>query len=158
MDATSTGDTLSSVERVAMFMRLLAPPPPSSDTPGGATSISNGRGTFGAIGCALCHTPSFTTGNAAVVALRNRPAALFSDLLLHDMGAGLADGISQGDANGREFRTAPLWGVGKRVFFLHDGRTSDLIAAIRAHGSNGSEANGVLANFAGLTEGQKQTC
>jgi CxxC motif-containing protein (DUF1111 family) len=81
---------------------------------------------------------------------------LYSDLLVHDMGLGLADGVSQGQAGPREFRSAPLWGLGQRVYFLHDGRTSDLAAAIRAHQSIGSEANGVIQNFLGLTESQKQ--
>jgi len=97
-----------------------------------------------------------TTGNAAVAALRNQPFNLFSDLLVHDMGVGLADGVSQGEAGPREFRSAPLWGLGKRVYFLHDGRTSDLISAILAHASAGSEANGVVANYMQLPEPQKQ--
>ena len=97
-----------------------------------------------------------TTGNAAVAALRNQPVNLFSDLLVHDMGVGLADGVSQGEAGPREFRSAPLWGLGKRVYFLHDGRTSDLISAILAHASAGSEANGVVANYMQLPEPQKQ--
>ena len=67
-----------------------------------------------------------------------------SDLLLHDMGVGLADDISQGAATGREFRTAPLWGLGQRVFFLHDGRSDDLKDAVREHSSTGSEANQVV--------------
>jgi hypothetical protein len=81
---------------------------------------------FNSAGCAFCHTPSFTTGNSAVAALRNQAVRLYSDLLVHDMGLGLADGVSQGQAGPREFRTAPLWGLGQRIFFLHDGRTSDL--------------------------------
>jgi CxxC motif-containing protein (DUF1111 family) len=72
------------------------------------------------------------------------------------MGVGLADGVSQGQAGPREFRTAPLWGLGQRLFFLHDGRTSDLIMAIRAHRSAFSEANGVVANFNMLSEKSKQ--
>ena len=79
-----------------------------------------------------------------------------SDLLLHDLGVGLSDGISQGEAGPREFRAAPLWGLGQRIFFLHDGRTSDLIAAIRAHQSVGSEANVVVSKYVNLTEKQKQ--
>jgi len=71
----------------------------------------------------------------------------FSDFALHSMGDGLADGVSQGNANGSQFRTAPLWGVGQRIFFLHDGRTNDLYVAIRQHASRGSEANGVIQNF-----------
>jgi CxxC motif-containing protein (DUF1111 family) len=137
-------------------MRLLAPPAASPDTPGGAASITNGKTVFNSAGCAFCHTPSFTTGNSAVAALRNQTVRLYSDLLVHDMGLGLADGVSQGQAGPREFRSAPLWGLGQRVYFLHDGRTSDLAAAIRAHQSIGSEANGVIQNFLGLTESQKQ--
>ncbi len=72
------------------------------------------------------------------------------------MGVGLADGVSQGEAGPREFRSAPLWGLGQRVFFLHDGRTSNLISAIRAHASSGSEANGVVGNYLQLSETQKQ--
>jgi len=72
------------------------------------------------------------------------------------MGDGLADGVSQGEAGPREFRTAPLWGLGQRIFFLHDGRTANLERAIREHASNGSEANGVIANFNNLGEGRKQ--
>ena len=87
---------------------------------------------------------------------------LFSDLLVHDMGPGLADGVTQGQAGPREFRTAPLWGLGQRIFFLHDGRTSDLLEAIRAHKSGSfwtgdeSEANGVVKNFNHLRGNQKQ--
>jgi CxxC motif-containing protein (DUF1111 family) len=116
------------------------------------------------IGCALCHTPALTTAPAVAsgsyispsVALSNQQAHLFSDLLVHHMGVGLADGISQGAAGPDEFRTAPLWGVGERVFFLHDGRTSDLIQAIDAHASSGSEANQVVRNFQGLSAADQQ--
>jgi CxxC motif-containing protein (DUF1111 family) len=155
-DAANPLDAISSIERFAMFMRLLAPPTPSTTVPGGATSIANGRLVFTSVGCALCHNPQFTTGPAAVAALANRNVALFSDLLIHDMGVGLADGVSQGQAGPREFRTAPLWGLGQRIFFLHDGRTSNLITAIVAHASKGSEANGVVGNFFALSETQKQ--
>jgi CxxC motif-containing protein (DUF1111 family) len=72
------------------------------------------------------------------------------------MGTALADGISQGQAGPREFRTAPLWGLGQRLFFLHDGRTSDLVATIRAHQSVGSEANGVIARYNQLSEAVKR--
>ena len=114
------------------------------------------------IGCALCHTPTLKTGTATVAALRNQNANLYSDLLVHDMGVGLADGVSQGQANGREFRTAPLWGLGQRLFFLHDGRSTDLLDAIAQHQSGSSsqgtasEANGVIGNFNGLTDRQQQ--
>jgi CxxC motif-containing protein (DUF1111 family) len=156
VDALTTVEALSSIERFAHFMRFLAAPVPSHDTPGGAASIAAGRTVFNNIGCAFCHTPSFTTGNANVAALRNQPVNLFSDLLVHDMGVGLADGVSQGEAGPREFRSAPLWGLGQRVFFLHDGRTSNLITAIKAHASAGSEANLSVAGFLLQSETQKQ--
>jgi CxxC motif-containing protein (DUF1111 family) len=149
-------DAISDIEKFSFFMRFLAPPTPSPDTPGGAASIANGRSLFRSTGCALCHTPTLTTGNSAVAALRNQPANLFSDVLVHDMGDGLADGVSQGQAGPREFRSAPLWGLGQRIFFLHDGRTSDLVQAIQAHSSSGSEANGVINNFNNLRESSKQ--
>jgi CxxC motif-containing protein (DUF1111 family) len=149
-------DAISDIEKFSFFMRFLAPPTPSPDTPGGAASIANGRNLFSSTGCALCHTPTLTTGNSAVAALRNQPANLFSDVLVHDMGDGLADGVSQGQAGPREFRSAPLWGLGQRIFFLHDGRTSDLVQAIQAHSSSGSEANGVISNFNNLSETKKQ--
>jgi CxxC motif-containing protein (DUF1111 family) len=138
------------------FQRFLAPPTPDSNTPGGSNSIGRGKGLFSSIGCALCHTPSMRTGNATVEALRFQTANLYSDLLVHDMGNGLADNVSQGAAGPREFRTAPLWGLGQRIFFLHDGRTDDLKDAIRDHASTGSEANAVISKFNGLSEFQKQ--
>jgi CxxC motif-containing protein (DUF1111 family) len=73
------------------------------------------------------------------------------------MGSGLADNILQGNAAGDEFRTAPLWGLGQRIFLLHDGRTSDLLVAIRAHSSNGSEANTVISAFNALSAADQQS-
>ena len=163
-DTTAAGGaaTISAIEKFAFFMRFLDAPAPSADTPGGARSIARGRMAFGAIGCALCHTPTLRTGNATVAALRNRDVNLFSDVALHQMGPSLADNVAQGEAKGDEFRSAPLWGLGQRIFFLHDGRTSDLIEAIRAHKSAGnatfgpSEANAVVDAFNALSEGSKQ--
>src|SRR5213594_3365474 len=161
-DSTTGAEAISAIERFAFFMRFLAPPTPSPNMPGGAASIDRGRTTFGVIGCALCHTPTLYTGASTVQALDNKPVNLFSDLLLHNMGPGLADEVSQGEALGDEFRTSPLWGLGKRLFFLHDGRTSDLIVAIRAHKSAGnaqfkaSEANAIVDRFNALPEPQKQ--
>jgi CxxC motif-containing protein (DUF1111 family) len=90
------------------------------------------------------------------VALSNQTANLYSDLLVHRMGKGLADGITQGGAGPDEFRTAPLWGAGQRAFFLHDGRTDSLVEAIRAHKSAGSEANKVIEHFEGLRTEEQQ--
>jgi CxxC motif-containing protein (DUF1111 family) len=150
-----TGTT--AIQNFANFQRFLAPPKPSPDTPGGSASIARGRSLFASVGCALCHTPTLRTSDkSAVFALRNREVNLFSDLVLHDMGKGLADGVNQGGAGPSEFRTSPLWGLGQRIFFLHDGRTSDLKVAIREHASEGSEANGVIARYDALRENQKQ--
>lgn len=138
---------MSAIEKFAFFMRFLAAPEASSEIPGGRASIDRGRAAFADAGCAMCHTPELRTGDSQVEALRSKPAPLYSDLLLHDMGEGLADGISQGQAGPRDFRTAPLWGLGQRLFFLHDGRTADLREAVLAHHSRGSEANGVVRRF-----------
>jgi len=156
LDGATPAAVLSSVERFTLFMRFLAPPAPSATVPGGAASIERGRQAFGDAGCALCHTPSMKTYNASVAALREQTVNLYSDLLLHDMGAGLADGVRQGQASGREFRSAPLWGLGQRLFFLHDGRTSDLRQAIQEHFSDGSEANGVVQRFVRLPDPLQQ--
>ena len=161
---TSSGATnpavISDIEAFANFMRMLAPPTPALSS----SSSEIGRATFAKIGCVHCHTPSFTTGakiasgssTSPSVALSNQPVKLFSDLLVHHMGKGLADGITQGAAGPDEFRTAPLWGVGQRVFFLHDGRTSDLVEAIREHKSQGSEANKVIDHFNKLHAQEQQ--
>ena len=157
----STGNTavISDVDAFANFMRMLAPPAPAPDT----SSTSKGRAVFEEVGCAHCHTPMLRTGKAIAsgsstspsAAMSNQPVNLYSDLLLHHMGSGLADGITQGAAGPDEFRTAPLWGVGQRVFFLHDGRTKDLVQAIVAHRSEGSEANAVVRRLERL-ETQRQ--
>ncbi|MBZ5504386.1 MAG: thiol oxidoreductase [Acidobacteriia bacterium] len=149
--------TSSDVVKFALFMRMLAPPTPSTTVPGGATSISAGRNVFNAIGCAACHTASLTTSASSITpGLSNVTANLFSDLEIHHMGTGLNDNVSQGGAGGDQFRTAPLWGLGQRIFFHHDGRTSNLITAITAHASSGSEANTVIANFNALSATNKQ--
>jgi CxxC motif-containing protein (DUF1111 family) len=148
MSAIQTTGVPSDVVEFAMFMRLLAPPTPSTTSPGGAQSITNGQHLFSQIGCALCHTPTMQTGRSAFTpSLSNANVNLFSDLLVHNMGSNLADGVSQGGAAGDEFRTAPLWGLGQRIFFLHDGRSNDLIDAINQHAGRGSEANGVIQLF-----------
>jgi len=145
-------DPHSSVVKFAAFMRFLAPPVPGPDN----GSIANGRKVFETTGCALCHTPTLQTGKGVHPALADQPVALYSDLLVHDMGEGLADGIVQGLASRREFRTAPLWGLGQRLFFLHDGRTSDLVEAIAAHRSRNSEASIVIYRFRSLTDRDRQ--
>ena len=137
--------TLNDIEKFALYMRLLGAPLPATAAPGGAASIARGQQAFSSVGCALCHTPSMTTTNTTVKALANQKVNLFSDLALHHMGPTLADNVIQGAAGPDEFRTAPLWGLGQRVFFLHDGRTKDLVQAIQLHAS----AAGRAATLAG---------
>ncbi|HXY23301.1 MAG TPA: di-heme oxidoredictase family protein [Candidatus Acidoferrum sp.] len=148
----------SDVVAFAMFMRLLSPPVPSTTTPGGSASIARGQALFSAIGCASCHTPTLksTQPSNFTSSLGNAPVSAFSDIEIHHMGAELADNVSQGGAGGDQFRTAPLWGLGQRIFFLHDGRTTNLLRAIEAHQSNGSEATQVEENFDALSNSQKQ--
>jgi CxxC motif-containing protein (DUF1111 family) len=162
-DPTKAGtfDLLSDIEKFAFFIRLLAPPQPADKEPGGAQSIANGKNNFRRIGCALCHSETLKTGNSAIPQLSNQAVHLFSDLALHQMGPNLDDGISQGQAKPNEFRTAPLWGLGQRIFFLHDGRTRDLLVAIQEHrGGKGpkleSEANEVVKRFDHLSKRDKQ--
>jgi CxxC motif-containing protein (DUF1111 family) len=170
----TASDMASDVVNFAAFARLSAPPAPAPQT----DSTRNGAALFSSIGCALCHSPSLTTGSSRYTGMSNVAYNPYSDFALHHMGGGLADGIIQGTAGPDQFRTAPLWGVGQRLFFLHDGRTSDLLTAIRAHADCGSnlhalgrdqetsqsagasrcksESNAVIANFNGLTQSQLQ--
>jgi CxxC motif-containing protein (DUF1111 family) len=94
-----------------------------------------------------------TTANPTV---SNTALNTFSDYAVHSMGTGLADRVTQGNASGTQFRSAPLWGVGQRVFFLHDGRTNDLMQAIQQHASSGSEANQVISQFNMLSTTDQQ--
>jgi CxxC motif-containing protein (DUF1111 family) len=158
----------------AIFMRQLAPPEPAPFS----KSALRGQQLFGTgvnnpgVGCFVCHTPMMMTGpRHETEALQNLQANLYSDLLIHHMGRGLADNVTQGLAQGDMFRTTPLWGVGQRLFFLHDGRTNDLLEAIEAHASNQdqgqgqdhggtsyppSEATAVVHKFNSLPPGDKQ--
>jgi CxxC motif-containing protein (DUF1111 family) len=163
-DLTQPFKISSNAVSFSNFMFFLAPPSTvssySSSVPSMHTvttaSIENGRVQFNTVGCALCRTPSLTTGTGSSTAVSNQVANLFSDLLVHHMGNGLRDDITQGSAGPDEFRTAPLWGLGQRIFFLHDGRTADLSQTITAHESTGSEANGSVKAFNGLSSVNKQ--
>jgi CxxC motif-containing protein (DUF1111 family) len=146
-------DLSSAAVNFAGFMRLLAPPAPATlITP----SVARGRQLFVDVGCEACHSASHQTTASIYTGQSFVTYHPYSDFEVHHMGSGLADGITQGSANGSEFRTAPLWGVGQRLFFLHDGRTSDLIAAIEAHLSPGSEASTVVVRYNSLRPLQKQ--
>ena len=109
--------------------------------------VKRGGRAFEKIGCTSCHTPKFRTSeNASVAALRGLEIYPFSDGLLHDMGEELADGRRDHLANGREWKTRPLWGVGMtqvvnpRAGFLHDGRARSLEEAILYHGGEAAES------------------
>jgi CxxC motif-containing protein (DUF1111 family) len=188
----STISTLvsSDIENFAVFMRLNAAPSQCDfastvDTTGAAvcnalsSSALAGKALFGTtvpgapgsapnigVGCVLCHTDTLTTGPSQFQGLNNATFHPFSDFALHHMGAALADGVKQGSAAGDQFRTAPLWGLGQRLFFLHDGRDSDLVQTIEDHcptasatasGSTpASEACGVINKFNALSQGDQQ--
>jgi CxxC motif-containing protein (DUF1111 family) len=130
----------SDVVNFAAFARMLAPPTPTT----ASASELNGQRLFSSVGCALCHSTTLVTestnggGNAPFPAMQGVTYHPYSDFAIHHMGSNLADGVNQGGAGPDEFRTAPLWGVGQRIFFLHDGRTSDLMQAIQAHSSSGN--------------------
>src|SRR6202451_3930026 len=162
---TSSGAAIpSDVVEFSNFMRFLSPPAPSTQgIPGNPSpqSIAAGQAIFKQIGCTACHTPSLKTCPSNLTpGLSNQQAALYSDLLVHNMGSGLADNVSQGSAGPDEFRTAPLWAVGQRIFFLHDGRSgpanAGLVHAIQQHARQGSEANRVINNYNRLSPQAQQ--
>jgi CxxC motif-containing protein (DUF1111 family) len=162
---SSTGTAIvSDIVAFSDFTRLLAPPAPSTKgIPGNpsAASLADGQALFTQVHCNLCHTPTLETSASKITpGLSNQPTNLFSDLLVHHMGTGLADNISQGTAGPDEFRTAPLWGLGQRLFFLHDGRATPanggLLTTIQDHAGSGSEANAVIALFKQLNSQQQQ--
>jgi CxxC motif-containing protein (DUF1111 family) len=180
-DGITTSASLADVTNFANFMRFSGPPAPADPTP----STTNGSNQFVNIGCANCHTPSLTTAASPFGGMSNVTYHPYSDFAVHHLGSTLADGVNQGNAGPGDFRSAPLWGVGQRLFFLHDGRMSDLYQAIQAHTSPGntcvttqtyeqfnansvwfqpftqtqicaSEANAVVANFNALSATDQQ--
>jgi CxxC motif-containing protein (DUF1111 family) len=159
---TTNAAVLDDVSAFANFMRFLAPPPTGPVVLNGAqvpaNDISTGSSLFSSVGCATCHNPSPGTTQVSnfAPALSSVPVNAFSDLEIHNMGTRLADNVSQGSAGGDQFRTAPLWGLGQRIFLLHDGRTTDLYTAIEDHKSTKSEATTVINNFNKLTVTQQQ--
>jgi CxxC motif-containing protein (DUF1111 family) len=146
-DAANGTTEKGDIDRAADFMRYLAPIPRAKATARSAA----GERTFGTIGCVKCHTPAMTTGAHPVAALANKRVELYSDLLLHDMGA-LGDGMPQGAAGAREMRTAPLWGLRLRDMYLHDGRAITVDSAIRAHDG---EARIVRERYSALKEADR---
>ncbi len=136
------------IDRAADFMRLLAPPPRGPAT---ASSVA-GEAIFTRVDCAVCHTPTMRTGRQPIAALSGKDVGLYSDLLLHDMGA-LGDGIAQGTAGGRDMRTAPLWGLRSRPSWLHDGRANTVDQAVRGHAG---EAQNSRDRYVSLSAAERQ--
>ena len=145
--------TVTLIERGARAAKSAQPLSPTAQ---------RGRAVFERIGCAKCHTPELQTGSynlalrgggsVAVPQLSNQQVALYSDLLLHDMGPGLDEGVVMRQARGPEFRTAPLWGVSVRERFLHDGRADSVDQAIRLHGG---EATIIRDRYAALRHDER---
>jgi hypothetical protein len=139
-DPAARADGVAATALVA-FLNQTDPP-----APGATCLVSSGAAVFSAIGCASCHTPSFSGPGA-------RQIHAYTDLLLHDMGPGLADGIVAGSAGGSDFRTAPLWRVSERDPFLHDGRAATIEAAILEHGG---QASGAADAYRALDDAARQ--
>jgi CxxC motif-containing protein (DUF1111 family) len=135
-------DVVSDIVSFAIFMRLSAPPEPTV-----ALGEHPGFQVFVDVGCVLCHSDTLTTRMSQFTGMSNVDYHPLSDFALHHMGEDLADGVTQEAAGPDQFRTTPLWGVGQRIFFLHDGRTGDLGEAIEFHDSAGSEAHLVIEAF-----------
>ena len=134
---------------LAFYLQGLAPPPARD------RDLAEGRHLFRKVGCAACHREHFVTGDThPLAALRGQTIRPFTDLLLHDMGDGLADSMREGEANEREWRTAPLWGIGLtkivsgHSYFLHDGRARNLMEAILWHGGEAQAARDAFAKLA----------
>jgi CxxC motif-containing protein (DUF1111 family) len=168
-NTSTTSSTAGTVQMASVMTAAAASPTATSAstaTSSAATpstaSLAAGLQAFLNVGCSGCHIMNQTTGNLALIDTTTNPNISnitinpFSDYAVHNMGTGLADGVTQGNANGSQFKTAALWGIGQRVFFLHDGRTSDLLNAIEQHASSGSEANQVITQFNMLSTTDQQ--
>lgn len=139
------------LEKMVLYIQTLAVPARRhSDNP----IVKKGQDLFFKAKCQSCHTPYFKTGYThPVKELRNQKIYPFTDLLLHDMGSGLADHRPDFDANGNEWRTAPLWGIGliptvnKHHFYLHDGRARNIEEAILWHGGEAEKSKDIFKSF-----------
>jgi len=161
-------DELADWMMFAIFMKFTAPPQPAVFS----ASATRGADVFNDIGCNECHTKTHTTQAGLTgpntASLNGKTFNPYSDILIHHMGNTLADNVNQGGAGPDQFRSAPLWGVGQRLFFLHDGRANNLVDAILAHYSKAtpahgntpaygdSEANQVINNFNNLNQKNQQ--
>jgi CxxC motif-containing protein (DUF1111 family) len=143
--------TAETVADIARYIRTLAIPRRD------LLPDDAGRAAFARAGCAECHTPSLRTrADFSVAQLGGIDAPIYSDLLLHDMGEALADGIADESAGPRDWRTAPLVGLRHLRSYLHDERARSLDEAIRLHGSAGSEAGFSVELYQGLPDAERQ--
>ncbi|MFW8629576.1 di-heme oxidoredictase family protein [Vibrio natriegens] len=146
----------ASLEAINDFLTILAVPERRN---GSSIAFQQGRKLFMDVGCNACHRESLTTGEVTrFPILSNQTFYPYTDLLLHDMGADLSDGVKEGSAEPAEWKTPPLWGLGLiegdgQSRFLHDGRAEDLQSAILWHGG---EAQSAKQAFVELTEEDKQ--
>lgn len=135
------------VELLTAFTRFLAPPARApARSPEHVEMLAAGERLFARVGCEQCHTPAMRTGSSDSPALSGKTVALYSDLLLHDMGPDLVN-VCARDAAPQELRTTPLMGLQHREFFLHDGRTIDLREAILSHGGEARAARDAFARL-----------
>jgi CxxC motif-containing protein (DUF1111 family) len=135
-------DTGDGIVELANYMIMLGAPQRGASSP----DASAGEQTFNAIGCASCHTATLQSGRSQIAALDRKTYHPYSDFLLHDMGS-LGDGIEQGNATGREIRTAPLWGLRDEPTLLHDGRARTIDDAVLAHAGQGQASRDRYANL-----------
>lgn len=143
--------TADSVNARAMYTRLLAIPARKSGSDQGPSLFEQAK-------CAVCHVPSLhTRADYPIAVLADIDAPIYTDMLLHDMGLGLSDSLSDGDgeAGPRDWRTAPLLGLQFYQTFLHDGRAHSVEEAILAHESDGSEASEAVQLYRSLSDSQK---
>jgi CxxC motif-containing protein (DUF1111 family) len=136
--------SLATINTIAGYLRLIAVPDRKTS--------ARGEALFEEVQCAACHVPTLATrADYPIEALAGIDAAVFTDFLLHDMGPKLADGLADGSADSRRWRTAPLIGLRFDATFLHDGRAATIEDAILAHGDEGSEARGSVSMFEELS-------
>ncbi|APR76645.1 Putative thiol oxidoreductase with 2 cytochrome c heme-binding site [Minicystis rosea] len=139
----------STLDDVVFYVRTLRPPARrNADDP----SVLRGESVFASLGCVHCHIPTLETGPSDIGPLSHVTVHAYTDLLLHDMGDGLADHLAEGDATGHEWRTTPLWGIGiiasqigGRQFYLHDGSAPTLEDAIYRHGGEARKPRDAFA-------------
>ena len=150
--------TDTSLSHVELYVSNLAVPARRNIN---SNNVKQGKRLFNESGCIACHKSNYTTGiNLKFPNLSNQKIWPYTDLLLHDMGAGLADNRPEFLADGQEWRTPPLWGVGlfetvnNHTFYLHDGRARNLTEAIMWHGGEAENAKNNFANLSQVERGQ----